>query len=111
MHINLKISIERTSVEWMSMMPFVQLFTFWLISGIRLRSEHYNMAKSSNSSDFQRIVHFNISGAIGTALFYALYEIVLSRLGLVLDPNYSFLVQNKLTVAWTASYLASIIWQ
>eukprot|EP01125_Pyxidicula_operculata_P012366 TRINITY_DN4060_c0_g1_i15.p1 TRINITY_DN4060_c0_g1~~TRINITY_DN4060_c0_g1_i15.p1 ORF type:complete len:134 (-),score=20.91 TRINITY_DN4060_c0_g1_i15:45-446(-) len=57
---------------------------------------------TSKASEKDEFMWFNISGLIGTALFYVLYEIVIQLLPF---ENY------KVTVAWSLSYLISIIWQ
>lgn len=56
-------------------------------------------------TDWKQVFLFNLSGAIGTVLFYFLYEFILHAL----VPN--FFGSMKASFAWTISYIVSIIWQ
>lgn len=59
------------------------------------------------------LCRFTISGWIGTALFYLLYEFIIAR-GALSRPLCGVGWIDKLewaSVAWTSAYLASIVWQ
>jgi len=60
--------------------------------------------------DKKRILMFNVSGFIGTVLFFYFYEFVVEALSSALVPG-TFLANYKVTIAWTFSNLVSILWQ
>lgn len=60
---------------------------------------YFEMARVQSSTE--KAVRFTISGAIGTQLFYFLYQ------GLHYLPFETY----KTSFAWFAAYLASIVWQ
>eukprot|EP01100_Stratorugosa_tubuloviscum_P012869 TRINITY_DN623_c0_g1_i1.p1 TRINITY_DN623_c0_g1~~TRINITY_DN623_c0_g1_i1.p1 ORF type:complete len:145 (+),score=26.38 TRINITY_DN623_c0_g1_i1:135-569(+) len=66
-----------------------------------MEKEQKNMTKQNNSKT--KFLKFQISGFIGTVLFYIFYSFVFDQL--------SFIENNRAAIAWTISYLSSIIWQ
>jgi len=58
----------------------------------------------NTTSESKQFLLFNISGGIGTFLFYCLYEFLFSAFeGYVMD--------RRATIAWCVSYMCSIAWQ
>ena len=53
-------------------------------------------------STFRTALLFNLSGFLGTLLFYGMYQLLFTVLPLE---------TRKATVSWTLSYICSIVWQ
>lgn len=67
-----------------------------------MTQEKANTRARKNNKSTKEFLLFLISGGIGTALFYVLYEILFQVFPF---ENY------KSSIAWVVAYLCSIIWQ
>lgn len=67
-----------------------------------LTQEKANIRKRKSKKSPKEFLLFLISGGIGTALFYILYEFLFK-----VAPFEHY----KSTIAWVVAYLCSIVWQ
>lgn len=72
------------------------------------------MVSSSSSSSLRSFLLFNFSGGLGTAIFYFLYDSMQSSIAASLavpdSPLHAYSVYSA-SIAWTVSYLISILFQ